>query len=60
MAATQSVGTKKFAFDVEYVDNCSLLLDLKILAQTVLEVVRGTGVDQEGLDVGAEFFIGND
>ncbi len=51
---------EKFSYDIEYVDNCSPLLDLQILVQTVLEVVRGTGVDQDGLDVGADFFVGND
>lgn len=35
---------QKFAFDVWYVDNRSLKLDLRILAMTVLQVVRGHGV----------------
>ena len=34
----------KFALDVWYVDNRSLWLDLKILGQTVLKVVRRDGV----------------
>lgn len=51
---------EKFSYDIEYVDNCSPRLDFQILLQTVLEVVRGTGVDQDGLDVGADFFLGND
>lgn len=38
----------KFAMDVEYVDNRSLLLDIKILFQTFAKVVARDGVDQEG------------
>lgn len=35
---------RKFALDVWYVDNRSLGLDLKILAMTLLQVIRGRGV----------------
>lgn len=35
---------EKFALDVWYVDNRSLLLDLKILAMTVWKVLRGEGI----------------
>lgn len=35
---------QKFAFDVWYVDNRSLTLDLRILAMTAMQVVRGHGV----------------
>lgn len=35
---------QKFAFDVWYVDNRSLMLDLRILAMTMMLVVRGHGV----------------
>ncbi len=36
---------EKFAFDLEYVARLSFPLDLAILAGTVVEVVRGTGVN---------------
>jgi sugar transferase EpsL len=39
---------KKFALDVWYVDNWSLGLDFKILAQTALKVLRREGVSTEG------------
>jgi lipopolysaccharide/colanic/teichoic acid biosynthesis glycosyltransferase len=39
---------QKFALDVWYVDHCSLILDLKILALTALKVVRREGISQQG------------
>lgn len=39
---------QKFAYDVEYVDNISLLLDLKILFLTAKKVLIRDGVSQEG------------
>lgn len=39
---------EKFELDVWYVDNRSFLLDLKILAMTVLKVVRRDGISAEG------------
>jgi len=39
---------EKFALDVWYVDNRSFWLDLKILMQTVLKVVRREGVSAQG------------
>ncbi|SFT46822.1 Sugar transferase involved in LPS biosynthesis (colanic, teichoic acid) [Algoriphagus locisalis] len=38
----------KFRFDVWYVDNLSFLLDLKILFQTLGNVLLGKGVTQQG------------
>lgn len=38
----------KFALDVWYVDHHSFLLDLRILAMTIVRVVRREGVSQEG------------
>lgn len=49
----------KFAMDVEYVDNRSFLLDLKILLQTFTRVLSREGVDQEG-GVTMEEFMGNE
>lgn len=39
---------KKFDFDVWYVDHISFGLDLKILFQTLWNVLRGKGVSQHG------------
>lgn len=37
---------EKFEFDVYYVDNLSFFLDIKILVQTVLKVIKREGVNQ--------------
>ncbi len=50
---------EKFAYDVEYVDNCSPLLDLRIIARTIKEVLTGSGVDADGVAVGTEYFLGS-
>lgn len=39
---------EKFALDCWYVDNHSLLLDLRILALTVVRVLRRTGISADG------------
>lgn len=39
---------KKFKHDVWYVDNCSLLLDIKILFLTAKKVLVKEGISQEG------------
>jgi len=38
----------KFKLDVWYVDNLNVLLDMKILFQTLYNVLRGKGVTQQG------------
>lgn len=38
--------TQKFKYDVYYVDNISLLLDIKILWLTLLKVIKREGVNQ--------------
>jgi lipopolysaccharide/colanic/teichoic acid biosynthesis glycosyltransferase len=50
---------EKFALDVWYVDHWSLALDLKILALTVLRVVRRDGIAREG-HVTMPEFMGTD
>lgn len=35
---------KKFEYDLEYVENCSLKLDLKILLQTVVKTIRRSDI----------------
>jgi lipopolysaccharide/colanic/teichoic acid biosynthesis glycosyltransferase len=48
----------KFSYDVWYVDNWSIWLDIKILAMTLLKVLSREGISQEG-HVTAEEFMGN-
>ena len=40
--------TQKFEYDVWYVNNCSFLLDIKILFLTVKKVFVSEGISQEG------------
>lgn len=46
---------ERFALDVWYVDNQSLWLDLKILALTLLKVVRREGISEQGHATQSEF-----
>ena len=50
---------QKFDYDVWYVDNLTLWLDLKILFFTLVKTIRQEGISQEGF-VSAEEFMGND
>lgn len=43
----------KFAYDLEYIDTCSFVLDLKILVKTVKNVVT-----HQGIQVGSEIKAG--
>ncbi len=45
----------KFRLDVWYVDHWSLWLDVKILAQTLWQVIRQDGINQPGYATAAEF-----
>ena len=49
---------EKFKFDVWYVDNCSFLLDMKILWLTIKKVILSEGISQEG-QATMEKFKGN-
>ena len=49
---------EKFELDVWYVDNASFLLDLKIIAMTVLKVIRREGISHAG-DVAMPRFQGS-
>ena len=49
---------EKFQLDIWYVDNQSLLLDMKILWLTVLKVMRSEGINQPG-NVTMEVFKGS-
>jgi lipopolysaccharide/colanic/teichoic acid biosynthesis glycosyltransferase len=46
---------EKFALDTWYVDHWSLLLDMKILAKTLLSVVRRQGISSQGHATMPEF-----
>ncbi len=46
---------EKFKLDVWYVDNWSLLLDLRILVMTAWQVLRPSGISQEGQATMEEF-----
>lgn len=45
----------KFALDVEYVERCSLALDLRIIALTVWQVIARRGISQPGHATAEEF-----
>ncbi|MBX2079059.1 undecaprenyl phosphate N,N'-diacetylbacillosamine 1-phosphate transferase [Campylobacter peloridis] len=40
---------EKFKYDVEYVQNCSFLFDLKIFFMTIVKVLKRSGVNKEGV-----------
>lgn len=50
---------EKFRYDIEYVENVSFWLDLKIFFLTVLKVFKKEGISQKG-EVTMEKFRGND
>ena len=50
---------QKFRLDVDYVDNISFILDLKILWKTVLNVIQRKGISADG-HATMEEFKGND
>lgn len=39
---------EKFTFDVWYVDHLSFILDMNILRMTIINVLKGNGISQEG------------
>ena len=49
---------QKFEYDVWYVENCSFLLDLKILFSTIKKVFVREGISQDG-QATMEYFKGN-
>ena len=40
--------SKKFEYDIWYVDNCSFLLDLKIVWLTVIKIFKREGITEQG------------
>jgi undecaprenyl phosphate N,N'-diacetylbacillosamine 1-phosphate transferase len=51
--------TQKFEFDVWYVENCSFLIDIKIIIMTVSKVFKSEGVSSN-TSVTMEIFKGNE
>lgn len=49
---------QKFEYDVWYVDQCSFLLDFKILLKTFVKVFKREGISQQG-QATMEIFTGN-
>lgn len=47
--------TQKFKYDVWYVDNCCLKVDLKVIWATLKTVIKREGISQEGCDIIADF-----
>ncbi len=54
----ETTWERRFAADIDYVDNWSLALDFRILAKTVVQVISRDGVDATGMTVGIERFGG--
>ena len=50
---------EKFIYDVWYVDNWNLWLDIKIIFLTVIKVIKGEGINQPGQATMGEFKGGN-
>lgn len=50
---------EKFKYDVWYVDNLSLWLDIKIIFMTIIKVIKGEGINQPGQATMEEFKGGN-
>lgn len=50
---------EKFKYDVWYVDNWSLWLDIKIILLTIWKVIKGEGINQPGQATMEEFKGGN-
>lgn len=46
---------ERFAYDLWYVDHCSLALDMQILGLTVVKVLQRVGISQEGHATVEEF-----
>ena len=46
---------EKFKYDVWYVDNLSLWLDIKIIFMTIIKVIKGEGINQPGQATMEEF-----
>ena len=39
---------KKFEYDIFYVNNLSIMLDIKIIKLTILKIIKKEGINQNG------------
>lgn len=46
---------KRFEYDLEYVNNLSLLLDVKIFFMTIKSVLKREGISEEGCDTSTDY-----
>ena len=46
---------KRFEYDLEYVNNLSLLLDIKIFFMTIKSVLKREGISEEGCDTSTDY-----
>lgn len=51
--------TQKFEYDLWYVENMSFALDMKIIYQTVMKVVKKDDINKQGSEVGMGKFNGS-
>lgn len=51
--------TQKFEYDLWYVENMSFILDMKIIYQTVMKVVKKDDINKQGSEVGMGKFNGS-
>ncbi len=46
---------EKFKYDIWYIDNWSLWLDIKVIFMTIIKVIKGEGINQPGCATMEEF-----
>ena len=46
---------ERFAYDLEYVDKCSFLFDVKIIFLTISSVLKREGISEEGMDTSTDY-----
>lgn len=46
---------KRFAYDLEYVNNVGFLYDLKIIFMTIMSVLKREGISEEGCDTSTDY-----
>lgn len=46
---------ERFAYDLEYVDKCGFLFDVKIIFMTIASVLKREGISEEGMDTSTDY-----